>query len=105
MITKILAYFIYVGVENPLRRQTAGVERFKDIKEVVSELLDGRDIYGIWWGGVGAHYLEFAKNEMDRFNEEQLTLARERLESAFGVRKIPHDSIDIDVSNKILEAL
>ena len=28
MITKILAYFIYVGVENPLRRQTAGVERF-----------------------------------------------------------------------------
>ena len=105
MVTKILAYFIYVGVENPLRRQTAGVERFKDIKDVISELLDGRDIYGIWWGGVSSHYLEFAKNEMDRFNEEKLTLARERLESAFGVRNLPHYYIDRDVSNKILEAL
>ena len=124
IIARILSYFIYINVENPLMRQNAGqLPEYSDIKNAISELLaqtpawgqrpqwTGRQAYPDRFGifneqGRNSHFLHFARNELDRFNQEQLTLARERLSMATGtVNLADAEDVGEDVSRRILGEL
>ena len=124
IVERILAYFIYINVENPLMRQIGGrLPEYSDIKNAISELLaqtpawgqrlqwTGRQVYPDRFGifneqGRNSHFLHFARNELKRFNQEQLTLARERLSIATGtVNLADAEGVGEDVSRGILGEL
>lgn len=123
LIAKILAYYLFKRIDRPLERQWAhrpGFDRPPNVD--ITNALDaihfgGRhDRYDFFShdGGVrrGGDFIEVARGELNRYNQEQLELARGRLQMAVGTRELANINTGVDdtimgedVSNRILNHL
>lgn len=119
LIAKILAYYLFKRIDTPLERTRGGPPPPNvDITNALDAIHFGgtHDRYDFFShdGGVrrGGDFIEVARGELNRYNQEQLELARGRLQMAVGTRELANINTGVadtimgeDVSNRILNHL
>ena len=112
LLAKVLAWKLFNEIEAPLTRMRAAApvpQPNRDINEALGQIIL-RDTYDLFIPDLPPAeehiYLQFARMEVQRYNEEQLLLARERLSMATGTIELAEaEGIGEDVSRRILDAL
>tara|TARA_Y100000389_G_scaffold146898_1_gene145722 strand:+ start:139 stop:1089 length:951 start_codon:yes stop_codon:yes gene_type:complete len=100
IVSHILLYILFMDIERPLIRQMAcRVGEFDDIKNALIYLfriigLTPNLVNITYNGDIDKLYLEFARQEVQKFNYELLTLARERLQMANTIQALQRQNED-----------
>lgn len=100
IISHILLYILFMNIERPLIRQMAcRVGEFDDIKNAFMYLFRRNNLTPnlvnvIYNGDINQLYLEFSRQEVQKFNYELLTLARERLQMATTIQALQRKNED-----------
>jgi hypothetical protein len=109
LVSMILAYNLFKIIENPLERQMAtrwNPPPNHDIIEALQSIIGPMDRYHLFGPDDDHTYVQASRLEVQRYNGEQLLLARERLSMATGTLELADaEGVGEDISRRILGEL